>query len=88
MSESGDFLAFRKFITPVLIQIIFWVGVVFCVISGIVAMTRGGVEGVAIGLLLIAIGPLIVRLYCEILILLFRIYDNLVDIRNNTAKTA
>jgi len=84
----GDFLTFRKFITPVVIQIIFWIGVVVCVIMGIVAMAQqGGLGGVLGGLGMIILGPIMVRIYCELLILMFRINDNLVDIRNNTSKT-
>ncbi|MBS3819923.1 DUF4282 domain-containing protein [bacterium] len=83
-----DFLTFRKFITPVIIQIIFWIGVVGSVIGGFVAMIQqGGIGGVFLGLVIIILGPIMIRIYCEILILIFRINDSLVDIRNNTSKT-
>ncbi len=84
----GDFLTFRKFITPTVIQIIFWIGVVVCVIGGIAAMAQGqGAMGVLSGIGMIILGPIMVRIYCEILIVIFRINDNLIDIRNNTSKT-
>ncbi len=87
----GDFLTFRRFITPIIIQILFWLGVVGCIIGGIIFIaTMGkmmGAMGIIYGLLIIILGPIVVRVDCELLIILFRINDNLIDIRNNTTKT-
>ena len=86
----SDFLAFRKMITPTVIQVIFWIGVVYCVIVGIVmiaagvAGSRGGGAMVLTGLLTLILGPLFVRIYCELLIIMFRIHDRLTEISNNT----
>ena len=33
--RMGDFFAFRKMITPAVIQIFFWLGVIVCVIGGL-----------------------------------------------------
>jgi hypothetical protein len=73
-----DFLAFRKMITPMIIQIIFWVGVVASVIIGLGMMGYSFLTG----LVVLVIGPLVVRIYCELLILLFRIHDTLKEIRD------
>jgi len=86
----GDFLAFRKMITPVFIQIIFWIGVVACVIGGIVFMVSGGPSyygyssggsNVLAGLLILIFGPLYVRVICELMILFFRMNDTLTEIK-------
>lgn len=83
-----DFLKFKKMITPVIIQILFWIGVAVCVIMGLVAMVGGanspygGGQVVLGGLLLIFLGPLAVRIYCELLIVIFSINDTLTDIKN------
>lgn len=83
-----DFLSFRKMITPMIIQIIFWIGTVICVIVGIAAivggshMRYGGGTQVLSGLLFLFIGPLIVRVYCELLILFFRMNETLTEIKN------
>jgi hypothetical protein len=85
----GDFLAFRKMITPVLIQIVFWLGSIACVIAGIILLAGGGGYGYygggelirPMGILLIIFGPLVVRIYCEIMILFFRMNASLTDIR-------
>lgn len=90
-----DFLAFRKMITPIVIQILFWLGVIGCIIGGVVSILGGGftlIKGggfasavpVVMGLVWIFIGPILVRIYCEVLIILFRINDNLNVIKHNT----
>jgi len=85
-----DFLAFRKMITPVIIQVIFWVGVALCVILGLVLIIGGagerygGGEQVLGGLLLFIFGPIVVRIWCELLILFFRMNETLTEIKSNT----
>ena len=74
----GDFFSFRTMITPIIIQVIFWLGVAACVIMGLGAVMGGrGLYGLA----LIVVGPIVVRVECELLILLFRIHDALQEIR-------
>jgi hypothetical protein len=78
-----DFLSFRKMITPIFIQVIFWLFVVLAVISALMTMFQGGIN-ILFGLIFLVVGPFIVRIYCELLIILFRIYDELVAIRTGT----
>jgi hypothetical protein len=73
----GEYLTFRRMITPVFIQVIFWIAVAAIVIAGLVQL---GDEPVA-GILIILFGPLFVRIYAEILIVIFRINDNVAAIR-------
>ncbi len=81
-----DFWAFRKMVTPVIIQILFWAGVIICVIAGIILISMGlkypGNQWILKGVLLILCGPLVVRLYCEILIVFFRINETLTEIKH------
>jgi len=86
-----DFLSFRKMVTPLIIKILFWVGVAFSVIAGLVIIissftTRGGGGLFLFGLLVMLIGPVISRIYCEILILFFRMHDSLNEIKELLAK--
>jgi Domain of unknown function (DUF4282) len=81
----GDFLRFETMITPLVIQIIFWIAVVVAVLMGIVTMTRGG-WAVLIGFLIIIFGPLGARIYCEILIIFFRINDHIRAVEQNTRR--
>jgi len=84
MQKSGfkEFLAFHIMLTPIIIQIIFWFGVAACVIGGIITIAAGKAQG----LLIILLGPIGVRLYCEILIIFFRINDNLEEIKESLAR--
>ncbi len=87
----GDFLTFRRMITPIIIQIVFWIGIIGILVLGIVAIVDGvrdesDVGEVIIGVLFLIIGPLIWRVFCEILILTFRIIETLADLRNILRK--
>ena len=82
----SDFLAFRKMVTPVIIQLLFWVGVIVCIIAGLVMIGMGvkapGDQLALKGALLAILGPLGVRVYCEILIVFFRINETLTEIKH------
>ena len=89
----GDFLAFRKMITPVVVQILFWLGVLACV--GVALAILGGSSSFAgaspvdpklMALAVVVVGPLLLRFYCELLIVLFRMYDSLRVIERNSAR--
>jgi uncharacterized protein DUF4282 len=80
----GDFFSFRRMITPVIIQTLFWIFTAIAVLGGLVLLFRGG-SGTLLGLIWIVVGPLIARVYCEILIVIFRINETLTDIRTNTS---
>jgi len=120
-----DFFAFRKMITPTIIQIAFWIGVVATVISGIGMIVAGfvsfaqfnqensqinGLMGnngglqmspvspafpffpsltggflIVTGIVQMIVGPILVRVGCELVMLFFKIYDTLVEIRDRPA---
>lgn len=84
-----DFLRFKKMITPTIIQILFWIGVAVSVISGLISIIGGATSSygrggamVLMGIFWIVVGPVLVRLYCELLIVIFSINDTLTDIKN------
>ena len=81
-----DFLEFRTMITPIIIQIIFWLGVAACIVMGLALIVAGikvdarsGVAGFAV----LILGPILVRIYCEILIIFFRINETLMEIKHD-----
>jgi uncharacterized SAM-binding protein YcdF (DUF218 family) len=88
--SSGDFWTFRTMITPVLIQIIFWIGVIACVVVGGMMIKnayneyreRWNEAQVMLGLAWVFLGPLVVRIYCEFMILFFRMNETLTEIKN------
>ena len=84
-----EFLKFKKMITPIIIPAILWIGTALCVLSGLVQILNGafgdGRGGHFLtGFVTLLVGPIIVRVYCEILIVLFSINDTLTEIRDNT----
>lgn len=87
----SDFLSFRKMITPVIIVALFWAGSLFCVVGGLIGMASGmassyGASQQVLGsFLLVVLGPIAVRIWCELLILFFRMNETLTDIRNSLA---
>jgi len=87
----NEFLSFKTMITPTIIRIIFLLGVVLCVIAGIVGIvigassSFGGGAQVFGGIVFLFVGPLVCRIYCELLIVVFRILDELTAIRQHLA---
>ena len=86
----SDFWAFRTMVTPVIIQVIFWIGALMCLVVGAGMIIMGisshdPVMGHYIwrGILLFILGPIGVRIYCEILIIFFRINETLTEIKHD-----
>jgi hypothetical protein len=87
-----DFFSFKTMLTPVIIRILFWVGIFASIIGGIylivISHSSAGFHGVASlhsagiisGIFCIIVVPLVWRLICELMILQFRIYETLIDI--------
>ena len=92
------FFSFERMITPVIIKVLFWIGLIGSGIAGIASfftillggIARGGFGQILGGFLLgliaaivtFALGALITRIYAELLILFFRINETLTDIKN------
>jgi len=81
----NDYLAFRKMITPVFIQVIFWVLVAIIVIGAIALLANGSALE---GILTLILGPLVVRIYAEIFLVIFRIHDDVSAIRGNKTSAS
>ena len=81
-----DFIMFRKMITPIIIQIICYILMAVMAILGLSIIVAGdmvpGGGGVGMGLLVLILGPLIIRIYAELIIILFRINETLTEIKN------
>jgi hypothetical protein len=82
-----DFVFFRKMITPVIVQILFWIGVIVVVLTGLVTLIAGifklSFYWFLTGILWIILGPLVLRIYAEVTLLVFRIYDRLGEIHDS-----
>ena len=79
-----DFFTFRRMLTPMIIQFLFWIGIVATTLSGIMGMFTPG--SFFHGLQTLIFGPIIIRLACELIILFFRMNETLTDIKNQNIK--
>lgn len=85
--DFNELLSFRKMITPTIIKILFWIGAGLAALAGLIMIIGGLATRNALlmfmGLLYILIGPILIRVYCELIILLFKIYEEIVAIRKS-----
>ena len=71
--------------TPILIQALFRISLVFITISALVALAIGETAEIRVaGVLILLLGPIAMRIYAEMMMLTFRINKTLAEIKNNT----
>jgi hypothetical protein len=78
-----DILQFKSLVTPIFVQIIFWVLTAMVVISAVSAIFHGQI---LTGIVALIIGPLVARIFCETMIVVFRIHDNVAAIKGIAEK--
>ena len=78
----NDILMFRKMVTPILIQIVFWVVTIASILSGVKLLADQNPVGLAI----IILGPLGARVYAEMLIVIFKINETVTEIKRNSER--
>lgn len=81
-----DYLLFRRMVTPWVIIVLFYVGLAVLIVLGIVQAVSGIItlaHGSLLGLALVVgaffgtlLAILVLRIYCEVLVVFFRILDN------------
>ncbi|NRD71935.1 DUF4282 domain-containing protein [Shewanella sp. VB17] len=79
-----DVFFFDKMLTPKIITFVYWLMLLGCLISGLVTMFTGYGSGFFSGLAVIIGGAIGSRMWCELLIVLFKIHDNLQNIANKS----
>ena len=88
----GKFFKFEKMVTPIIIQIIFWLGFLGSIVAGFfmigfgIISSSGSFFNVLIGILSLFLGPIIIRIYCEMLIVVFKMQQSLMSIRDLLAE--
>ena len=86
MGALSGLLSFEKLITPTIIKIVYFIGIVVLAIVGVVGFfvsLFGGSFLSALGTLVGAVvGILLTRIYCELLMVMFGIYDRAGEIRD------
>lgn len=80
------FKNFDEMITPGIIKIIYWISIVFVAFAGIIAilgtLVAGEIGGALAALFITIIGLLMVRVYCELIILGFKAVEYLKSIND------
>ena len=76
-----DFFTFRRMLTPILISVLFWGAVVFCIVSGIYDLFTK--DDIVRSFEVMLLGPIFARIVCEWIILAFRMNETLTDINKS-----
>jgi hypothetical protein len=80
--EMRELLFFDNMITPKLITIVYWILMVLVVIGAIISLSGGFTFMHFLGTLVaLPLGLLAVRMYCELLIVMFKMNEALQEIR-------
>lgn len=81
-----DILNFDKMLTPKIITFVYWLLLLAAVFSGLGTMFSGyggfSISGFFMGILYIVGGSIAARIWCELLIVLFKMNEALQEIRN------
>lgn len=83
-----DMTTFEKFLTPSLITIVYWIGIVGITITSLITIFTsfsfygGGFKQFLFGILMLIVGIIFWRVICEGIILSFRIYGRLTEIKD------
>lgn len=92
-----EFLSFRRMLIPYLVQIVFWCGTALCVFGGIMIWAGKAstpvIAGLHVesrfvgGLAILVGGPLVLRLWCEIAVVFFRMNETLTEMSGGGSKS-
>ena len=76
--EFKDLLFFDKMVMPKVITFIYWLMLLACIVGGLATMLGSFLTGLGI----LVGGAIAARLYCELIIVLFKMNESLTAIRN------
>ena len=84
--KLNDFLNFNRMIAGDIIKYVFWALAGLTIIGGLLsalfALFSGDIITFLMCLVFTVLGPVIIRIYCELMIVLFKIHESLVEIKN------
>lgn len=84
----GRIFNFDKMITPIFITLFFWMGIVAAMVGGFILIgfgmisDRGNMIHIIGGVISLFIGPLLIRVYSEMLMVVFKMQESLIQIRD------
>ncbi|RBP49659.1 DUF4282 domain-containing protein [Arenicella xantha] len=77
-------LFFDNMLTPKLIQVAYWLGLVAIIWNGLGRLFSGGFFGIFETAVFVLISVIVLRVSAELVMLLFKLYDTMQAIENNT----
>jgi hypothetical protein len=85
--DWADYFSFKSMIALRIIQILYIIGAVGTTLAGLYWLFAGdGAIGHLMGLLILVLGNVFWRVWCELLIIFFRMNQTLNSIEDNTRK--
>jgi len=88
MNKIKEFLMFKKLGTPFIVQIIFWVGIAGWVVRliGLVSELSTGAINIIGAMGIIIFWPIMLRIYCELIMMVFNMQKSLKEINEKISK--
>lgn len=86
-SSLIEYLTFRRLMIPSLVHAIFWLGSISCGLAGLLTMlyalmgNKSGGIYILVGMALLLTGPVLLRVLCEVALVLVRIQASLEEIQ-------
>lgn len=81
------FLTFDEMVTPAIILIVYWI-VIALIVIGALSTLAGGFWSFVMGVVAAAVGAILWRVACEMMLIVFRIHGQLADLVRNTTPGA
>ncbi len=83
-----DLLFIDKMLTTRIITIVYWLMLLFAVLTGISAIRiLDGFIGLLTGLVIMALSACLARIFCECFAVIFKCYEELKEINSNQAPS-
>ena len=76
------FINYETMITPGIVKVLSWIGMVVALVIGLLGITVDPLTGIGTAIL----GPIVVRVYAEILLIIFEIHKTLTEIRDGKSN--
>ena len=77
-----QFINYETMITPGIVKVLSWIGMVVALIVGLLGIAVAPLTGIGTAIL----GPVAVRIYAEILLIIFEIHKTLTEIRDGKSN--
>ena len=73
----NEHFSFDDMLTPKIVTVLYAIGLALLFLAGVVTLFQGGAMSILIGLGILVFGPILLRLSCETVMVIFKIHENL-----------